>query len=139
MSAKHTAGVIHVVGRNKCAVMTEPGQDCRTVAHAIQPEDARRLAACWNACEGISTELLEAAPYKDSAAFMAFLKVESQRDELLAALRQITELHGQWNNGIWASLIASDAIAKATGADRQSTDDKLREEYRVGFDAPPAD
>ena len=35
--------------------------------------------------------------------------------DLLEALRQIVEQHGQWNNGIWASNIARVAIAKATG------------------------
>lgn len=41
--------------------------------------------------------------------------VMSQRDELLAALREIVGQHGQWNNGMWAANIASAAIAKATG------------------------
>ena len=35
--------------------------------------------------------------------------------ELLEALRQIVEQHGQWNNGIWAANIARAAIAEAEG------------------------
>lgn len=35
--------------------------------------------------------------------------------DLLEALQQIVEQHGQWNNGIWAANIARAAIAKATG------------------------
>ena len=42
--------------------------------------------------------------------------LKEQRDELLEALRQIVEQHGQWNNGIWAANVARAAIAKAGGA-----------------------
>ena len=34
----------------------------REVGLVNDPEDARRLVACWNAFEGISTELIEALP-----------------------------------------------------------------------------
>ena len=33
--------------------------------------------------------------------------------QLLEALRQIVELHGQWNNGVWAANIARAAIKAA--------------------------
>jgi hypothetical protein len=42
-------------------------------------------------------------------------KLIAAAPELLEALRQIVEQHGQWNNGIWAANIACAAIAKATG------------------------
>lgn len=44
--------------------------------------DARRLAACWNACTGVETELLESysAP---------FSKLREQRDELLSAIKNV--------------------------------------------------
>lgn len=31
----------------------------RTIATANDPQDARRLVACWNVCQGIATEALE--------------------------------------------------------------------------------
>lgn len=66
MSPAHTEGLLTVS-------MDEPnlsaylvGQDRRAVARVINAglrggygADARRLVACWNACEGISTENLE--------------------------------------------------------------------------------
>ena len=48
-------------------------------------EDARRITACVNACEGIPTDALERSKSLDE--FMRSMKViEQQRDELLAAL-----------------------------------------------------
>ena len=44
-------------------------------------ENSRRLAACWNACEGISTETLQQGNIADRVA-----RLEQQRDALLAAL-----------------------------------------------------
>lgn len=41
--------------------------------------------------------------------------LRQQRGDLLSALRQIVEQHGQWNNGIWAANIARAAISKANG------------------------
>ena len=51
-------------------------------------ENSRRLTACWNACEGISTENLEDnLPVKELAdRYNAVLK---QRDELLAVLEAV--------------------------------------------------
>lgn len=86
MSDQHTAGVLHVVGRNKCALMTEPGQACRTVAHAIQSDDARRLAACWNACQGLSTESLERLGTLDRARVSRDVTHEHMRAALQQAL-----------------------------------------------------
>lgn len=56
------------------------------------PEDpvanARRIVACVNACEGISTEYLE----KFSATtFNDFKRMKEQRDELLTALEEVLE------------------------------------------------
>jgi hypothetical protein len=54
----------------------------------VHDHDARRLVAAWNACEGLSTEALEAYgdkrkhPFKD-----LFLDMEQKENELLAALK----------------------------------------------------
>lgn len=51
--------------------------------------NARRLVACWNACEGLSTENLETnVPIKQGLDGLNQLlrSAEQQRDELLAAI-----------------------------------------------------
>jgi hypothetical protein len=75
-------------------VAFEPGleQLCQDISEA----NARRLVACWNACEGISTEALEGddAPRKlreDRDLLLA------QRDELLAQLKKVREVIAAWN------------------------------------------
>lgn len=61
MSVKHTQGRLTVKGSR----IYEQGAiiDCiATMQVSNQPfwdEDARRLAACWNACDGLDTALLE--------------------------------------------------------------------------------
>ena len=53
-------------------------------------ENSRRLTACWNACEGISTENLEyGLPVKDLV--QQCNEAIWQRDELLAALEAALE------------------------------------------------
>ena len=56
-------------------------------------ENSRRLTACWNACDGISTENLEYnLPVKELA--QQYNEVIRQRDELLAALEDIAQHTG---------------------------------------------
>lgn len=56
-------------------------------------ENSRRLTACWNACEGISTENLEDnLPVKELA--QQYNEAIRQRDELLAALEEIVQHTG---------------------------------------------
>jgi hypothetical protein len=47
-------------------------------------EEAERVAACWNVCDGISTEVL-----KLNATAGGVAHLERQRDELLAALTDL--------------------------------------------------
>ena len=49
--------------------------------------DARRIVACVNACAGIDTDALE--QYGDGN-LEALFKMQSERDELLSALEEIT-------------------------------------------------
>lgn len=53
--------------------------------------DARRIVACVNACEGLSTECLETMPIAENAGEI-IERLEKQRDELLAAPTSIDEL-----------------------------------------------
>ncbi len=57
------------------------------IAHTIG--NARRLAACWNACTGIPTDMLEAMPEGTAALLPMYAQLEAQRDTLLAALRRL--------------------------------------------------
>ena len=62
----------------------------------VQQGDARRLVACWNACQGISTEDLE-LHYNaggldaalDEASLRSQVAVTQQRDALLSALELV--------------------------------------------------
>lgn len=70
--------------------------------------NARRLVACWNACDGISTEELEAG---------AIQKLREQRDELIAALIAISDPMKVKSHGdpVVLRKFAMHAIAKAEG------------------------
>ena len=96
--------------------------------HKIRRGNARRIVACVNACEGISTEQLESwlcmsRPIRKS---LEELKAEAdregkQRDDLIAVLQRIAD--GQEMSGTYTFAdvvlryqeIARAAIAKATG------------------------
>lgn len=113
MSAQHTQGRISVKGTRLYAD-DYPGIDCiATMQVSNQPmweQDARRLAACWNACEDISTEALEDdAPRKLREDRDELL---TQRDELLAALRWVERHPFAHSANIMA--VIGPAIAMAT-------------------------
>ena len=82
-------------------------------------ENSRRLAACWNACEGISTENLEDnKPIIELANdYNAVLKQRDellkQRDELLAALVAVFPYCDRLSTGIHDAV--RDAIARVKG------------------------
>lgn len=80
---EHTEGELKASGNG-----IHIGMKCIAVTHAESKElrdaDARRIAACWNACAGIQTEYLEKF---GGTTFNDFKRVKQQRDELLAAAR----------------------------------------------------
>ena len=62
-------------------------KDGSAVGVIFKEEDAQRVVACLNACEGISTENLEYnLPVKELA--QQYNEAIRQRDELLAALER---------------------------------------------------
>ena len=70
-----------------------------TLCHAhLRPEDARRIVACVNACDGLTTEFLETPDLAFSPARAAakMAEIERQRDQLLEAIQyavsQVPEL-----------------------------------------------
>jgi hypothetical protein len=60
------------------------------------PANARRLVACWNACDGISTEALEKAGDAVKAS-MPLVELERQRDEAVRLLREECSDHCEPN------------------------------------------
>lgn len=71
----------------------------------IRQEDARRIVACVNACKGISTEELERLCQLTPMLFSEWLntpdpvhdKVVQQRDELLAAAKNLHSVKGRFH------------------------------------------
>lgn len=103
MSAQHTQGRIAVRENgeaNSFAIMDDQGDWLLSLLHngkqvtETQRENLRRLAACWNFCEGFDTEGMQLAVDIDRPGKLAFseaqarmLALQMQRDELLAALK----------------------------------------------------
>ena len=94
MSAQHTKGRLYSLPGDPSVLHAEQGtrgrRVCCTMSFGDKDENnanARRLAACWNACDGISTKNLEDnLPVKELAT--RYNTVLAQRDALLVALRQ---------------------------------------------------
>lgn len=94
MTNEHTQGRLAYVERGDAfchAVFKEQGDQVAVVVSATQTQqgDARRLAACWNACQGISTEVLEREQYLQTASYSLRHAAETQIVELLAALERL--------------------------------------------------
>ena len=64
MSAQHTQGPIRYdYAPGYCGeLIASDGHSVATFDDEPSPEDASRLVACWNACEGLHTESLERGP-----------------------------------------------------------------------------
>jgi hypothetical protein len=88
----------------------------------LSVDDARRIVACVNACEGVPTEQLE----WDSATFLNMLKerntLEHQRDELLAAIETTLDENGHLADGDNCTLIALKRALGKVGARRTATE-----------------
>lgn len=98
MSAKRTPGLLKLHTKYPQDMVTPDGHYtvARTLPQptiAVAVANARRLVACWNACDGIDTDDLEAHSVNiihklhDDAA----KRVLSERDELLEALKECIE------------------------------------------------
>lgn len=101
MSDKHTQGrlrleqveddsghITHLcpVDAEDMSILTVVEHESVKFAAVYHSEDARRLVACWNACEGIRTEALEHRSHMLKAGDDQITMLTAQRDELLAAL-----------------------------------------------------
>lgn len=91
--SNHTEGKLSVHGERIDSFHAQDGEFVVANCYGQDAqENARRLVACWNACDGISTEDLDDALsitdrpfFNQIAAASLFLK---GRNELLAALRE---------------------------------------------------
>ena len=92
MSAAHTPGRLKVqhphAGERGFELAFEPGleQVCQDITEA----NARRLAACWNVCQGATTEQLERS--KDLTSFvLAAQEIERQKTALYNAAKRLAD------------------------------------------------
>lgn len=131
MSTEHTQGRLIVKGGYSIYAdgdKTPVADTCMTNSMPENDEgNARRLVACWNACEGLPTEKLEISPIFDVAmeAKRHLESVEKQRDELLKALKMVSRTLDEHEKGLMGnqftyeykewSLAVRAAIAKAEG------------------------
>lgn len=129
MSEQHTKGQLLTAGdypNGKTSICTHTGTGWREIAKAKTEADARRLVACWNMLEGETTENIEANPLPAMLDKLEshiesietnFLKVAAQRDELLAALKDVLAwgTDENYQHARASSEKARAAIAKAEG------------------------
>lgn len=96
---QHTQGQLHTGGDGTIIYDKDGwGVASATVFHGRQEpdtskENARRLVACWNACEGFETEALERHGI-DGVMFGTkewLIRLNEQRDALLAALENAAD------------------------------------------------
>jgi hypothetical protein len=91
MSAQHTQGPLQVHGSHLYTADPERAMVAQVFNPGSSASDyplvanARRLAACWNALQGIPTSLLESVPINLTST-EPYLALQAQRDALLAAL-----------------------------------------------------
>lgn len=130
MTTEHTQGRIWVNAEKTAIVHAEDGRIACPPNHSQRwawDANARRIAACWNACQGSSTESLEE---NGAASFESAVELVKQRDDLMTALTRLsaaalardTTMGDQC--GLFAAQaelrdankLASAAIAKATGS-----------------------
>lgn len=121
-TAEHDAPFQNIelrIGNRKVATVWIDDAPCREF-NAEQETYARRLMACWNACEGLSTESLEILGTLDrSRVAVDTVRVQTivQRDALQAALRMFVFPHQEndTHTDTQRQEIGRNVIAKVTG------------------------
>lgn len=125
MTDKHTQGRLSFLANpiepNKYVIAVNDQRWFMSILHngeqwePEQRENMRRLVACWNAAEGLSTESLESAGNAFNGwklASYAMNDAKAQRDELLTVLKALTDRGRIPPTGLAFSK-ARAAIAKA--------------------------
>jgi len=109
---QHTSGKLQAIHGGYLTIVGTGERIGRCGIHGPWMENARRLAACWNACEGIDTEDLEKASVSiihklhDDAAKQTL----AQRDRLLNEIKKVREVIAAWNQAF-----VETATNRATG------------------------
>lgn len=108
MSEQHTTGLLKLHTKYPKDIVTPDGHYtvARTLPQptiAVAVANARRLVACWNACEGISTDELETT----GGAAVGWVRTASK-------LMHVTKQHDELLEEL-LGCIARAAIAKAEG------------------------
>lgn len=115
MTIEHTPGELKAEAHN----LTIGGQYIAKTEFVNQSANARRMVACWNACDGIQTEKLEKAAGDHSPVFALLMETAAERDELLKALKQAHEaLRGSAGPDEMSNALrdSGELIAKIGGA-----------------------
>ena len=127
MSAKHTQGplvlaqhgairggpmVRYINGSAQEQVAMTTGAGWMSKGEHI--ENARRLVACWNACQGLTTDDLEKAGLV-SAVGNELMCLEAQRNKLLTALKQLADMDITVHGLAGMQRVANAAIAEFEG------------------------
>lgn len=129
MSTPHTPGRLHVGGDGTIVYSEDGWAVCNaTVFHGrhggpeVAREHARRLAACWNACEGIPTDELEPGEYEAYiiSTGMETGRLEAERDALLEALRRLSFAAAARDNTMGDPCRLVEAKAELAAADRHA-------------------
>ena len=115
MSGQHTKWWLHVCSHSDKRLRDEKGEWVADVASARRPEredvaNARRLAACWNACEGLETDDLEVVSIKRG--------IDLQKAELAAARALLAEVIKPHDDYVAAIKAAGDMPVENPMAER---------------------
>lgn len=105
--AAHTEGRRSVVpgsyGTSKLVLQLD--QHLALAAHMREP-DARRLAACWNALDGLPTALLEKHGATRSGIYRGTAEINDQLAAARALLTDLIDIEGpQPGNAAWADKV----------------------------------
>jgi hypothetical protein len=95
---QHTSGKLQAIHGGYLTIVGTGERIGRCGIHGPWMENARRLTACWNACQGLSTELLENITTVGDTLLDRFAQhqktereLKAQRDQLLEALSQLVK------------------------------------------------
>jgi hypothetical protein len=134
MSTQHTQGLLvasepsdtlHAIRDTKGRVVADVGY---SGTNAGDIANARRIVACWNACDGIDTQYLESYGLPDFAQKISDLA--AQRDELLADLEDAVSTQPADSPIKWV-LRARATTAKLRGGTAQAQEQTPEDWFEV--------
>lgn len=99
----HTKGLLKLADPIKGISMFILDERGKAISSASESEDARRLVACWNACDGLPQDALDGG-WTASGISQYAKRLEKERDELLDALRELA--HGEYTNELGNRVVA---------------------------------